>query len=54
MPTGRVRATTIVAVKRDGRTAVALAQSEHPDLVVLDIMLPLLDGTFKIYPVHGS
>jgi DNA-binding response OmpR family regulator len=28
----------------DGRTAVALAQQERPDLVVLDVMLPLLDG----------
>jgi DNA-binding response OmpR family regulator len=28
----------------DGRSAVALAASEQPDLVILDIMLPLLDG----------
>ncbi len=33
-----------VATAGDGRTAVKLAQSEHPDLIVLDIMLPLLDG----------
>ncbi len=33
-----------VTTAGDGRTAVALAQSEHPDLVVLDIMLPVLDG----------
>ncbi|HZX67270.1 MAG TPA: response regulator, partial [Candidatus Elarobacter sp.] len=33
-----------VATAGDGRTAVMLAQSERPDLVVLDIMLPLLDG----------
>ncbi|MDE2573585.1 MAG: response regulator transcription factor [bacterium] len=28
----------------DGRTAISLAATECPDLVVLDIMLPLLDG----------
>jgi two-component system alkaline phosphatase synthesis response regulator PhoP len=28
----------------DGRTAVTLASAEAPDLVLLDIMLPLLDG----------
>ena len=28
----------------DGRSAVALVASEQPDLVILDIMLPLLDG----------
>ena len=28
----------------DGRSAVALAASENPDLIILDIMLPLLDG----------
>ncbi len=33
-----------VTTAGDGRTAVALAISESPDLVVLDIMLPLLDG----------
>jgi len=33
-----------VATAGDGRTAVMLASSETPDLVVLDIMLPLLDG----------
>jgi DNA-binding response OmpR family regulator len=33
-----------VSTAGDGRTAIALAQSEKPDLVVLDIMLPILDG----------
>jgi DNA-binding response OmpR family regulator len=33
-----------VTAAGDGRTAVALAASEQPDLVILDIMLPLLDG----------
>jgi len=33
-----------VVTATDGRTAVALAQREQPDLVVLDIMLPVLDG----------
>jgi len=34
----------IVTAAGDGRSAVALAASEEPDLVILDIMLPLLDG----------
>jgi DNA-binding response OmpR family regulator len=33
-----------VTAAGDGRTAIALAASEEPDLVILDIMLPLLDG----------
>ena len=33
-----------VATAGDGRTAVALAGSEHPDLIIMDIMLPVLDG----------
>ncbi len=33
-----------VCTATDGRTAVALAEREEPDLVVLDIMLPVLDG----------
>src|ERR1700730_2703565 len=28
----------------DGRTAVASASREQPDLVVMDIMLPIMDG----------
>src|SRR5579884_400179 len=33
-----------VVTAGDGRTAVAMAQREQPDLVVLDVMLPVLDG----------
>ena len=34
----------LVTSAGDGRTALALAASEEPDLVILDIMLPVLDG----------
>lgn len=33
-----------VLTARDGEEAVAMARSESPDLIVLDIMLPKLDG----------
>ncbi|TAM78069.1 response regulator transcription factor [bacterium] len=33
-----------VCVAGDGRSAVSMIASERPDLVVLDIMLPLMDG----------
>jgi two-component system alkaline phosphatase synthesis response regulator PhoP len=33
-----------VVTASDGRAAIAMAQREEPDLVVLDIMLPVLDG----------
>jgi DNA-binding response OmpR family regulator len=33
-----------VLTARDGRKAVDIARETHPDLVVLDIMLPVLDG----------
>ena len=33
-----------VVTAGDGRKAIELARSEHPDLIVLDIMLPGLDG----------
>ncbi len=28
----------------DGETALALARTEHPDLILLDVMLPGIDG----------
>ncbi|MBV9103671.1 MAG: response regulator transcription factor [Candidatus Eremiobacteraeota bacterium] len=34
----------LVATAGDGRSAVALATTERPDLVIMDIMLPVLDG----------
>jgi DNA-binding response OmpR family regulator len=34
----------LVSTAGDGRSAIALAASEQPDLIVMDIMLPLLDG----------
>jgi two-component system response regulator RegX3 len=33
-----------VSIAHDGREALRLATSEHPDLVILDLMLPGLDG----------
>jgi two-component system alkaline phosphatase synthesis response regulator PhoP len=33
-----------VVTAGDGRSAIATAQRERPDLIVLDIMLPILDG----------
>jgi two-component system, response regulator PdtaR len=34
----------VCAEARDGEEAVALAASEHPDLAVLDVKMPRLDG----------
>ena len=33
-----------VETARDGRTGIEIARKAHPDLIVLDIMLPILDG----------
>lgn len=33
-----------VCTAGDGRSAISMAQREQPDLVILDIMLPVLDG----------
>jgi len=38
------RANYEVLVAWDGEQALALARREHPDLVILDLMLPKLDG----------
>ena len=33
-----------VLIARDGREGVAMARSEQPDLIVMDLNLPVLDG----------
>ena len=33
-----------VLIARDGEEALQLARQEHPDLIILDIMLPKMDG----------
>ena len=33
-----------VTVARDGSEGLRLAESDHPDVVILDLMLPLMDG----------
>lgn len=38
------RASFDVVIARDGERALWLAEKEHPDLVVLDILMPKMDG----------
>jgi DNA-binding NarL/FixJ family response regulator len=35
---------TVVATARDGRAAVALASELQPDIVVMDVSMPVMDG----------
>src|ERR1700722_9058686 len=35
---------TVVGVAADGRQAVSLAMQLHPDVVLMDIRMPVLDG----------
>jgi DNA-binding response OmpR family regulator len=37
----------------DGETALRRIDDEHPDLVVLDIMMPVLDGWFVLAELAG-
>jgi len=37
----------------DGETALRRVDDEHPDLVVLDIMMPVLDGWFVLAELGG-
>lgn len=39
-----VRAGYEVALAEDGKEGVALAKSEHPNLILMDIVMPGLDG----------
>jgi DNA-binding response OmpR family regulator len=43
-----------VAVARDGAAAIKLAATLRPDLVILDVMLPLLDGFEVCRQIRGN
>ena len=36
--------TTVVGVAEDGETGIALALREQPDVIVMDLMMPRIDG----------
>jgi DNA-binding response OmpR family regulator len=42
-----------VLLAGDGETALHRIDDEHPDLVVLDIMMPVLDGWFVLAELGG-
>ncbi len=41
------------ALAADGETALRRIDAEHPDLVLLDIMMPVLDGWFVLAELAG-
>jgi len=44
----------IVALARDGRQAVDLAESLEPDVVLMDISMPVLDGFSATKQLHKT
>src|SRR5216117_4322658 len=44
----------VVAEASDGRTAAAAARELHPDVAVLDIMMPLLNGIDAAREINES
>lgn len=44
----------IVAIARDGAEGLSLALDWHPDLILMDVMLPIIDGTTLIKRLKGD
>lgn len=44
----------IVATAADGHEAVKLAESHNPDVVVMDISMPKLDGIYATEKIHSD
>jgi len=43
-----------VAVALDGQEGIAMAKSEHPDLILMDISLPIMDGWEALRRIKAS
>jgi two-component system cell cycle response regulator DivK len=43
-----------VVVAIDGRQAIALAMSEHPDIILMDMGLPVLSGWQATYQIKNT
>lgn len=43
-----------IITARDGQQAVAMASQEKPDLIVMDVMMPNLDGFGALRLLRGS
>ena len=43
-----------VLVANDGSRGFAMAQRQVPDLIVLDLMMPVMDGTWLLKMLRGS
>ena len=44
----------IVLEASDGEEAVSMAYSEKPDLILMDIMMPKMDGNFACYAIKTN
>jgi CheY-like chemotaxis protein len=42
------------AAASDGQTAIQLAREAHPDLILMDLMLPVLDGVSAIQQLKAD
>lgn len=43
-----------VAIAKDGRTGVEMAQTETPDIILMDLSLPVMDGWQAIYQIKQA
>jgi PleD family two-component response regulator len=43
-----------IVVARDGDEAIAQAKNEKPDVILLDVVMPRLDGLMACAQIHGN
>ncbi len=42
---------SVVGEAEDGEQAIKVVQDQHPDIVILDVMMPVMDGIEAIPPI---